>query len=294
MKKVAALVAAMAVAAVALMAGCSSPAGIVVGQEAEGSPSFELKNETGQAITAIAVDPAGADAFKALAQTGEIAADGTATVYVPADAAENASVKVTFADGLSCEMYGVNLADVKDAALKMDGATAYMAYTSIASGSAVDTKGAQPTAADDEAEQKAAEEEKAAKEAEEKAAKEAEEEKAAKKKAADEKKAAEEAEAKAKAEAAEAEAAEKAAAEEKAAQKAADEKAAKKAAEEKAAKKAAEEKRAAEKKKAAEEKKAAEKKKAAEEKKKKAEEKKKKAEASTGNQKQENCDDFEL
>ena len=42
------------------------------------------------------------------------------------------------------------------------------------------------------------------------------------------------------------------------------------------------------------EKKAAEKKKAAEEKKKKAEEKKKKAEASTGNQKQENCDDFEL
>ena len=222
MKKVAALVAAMAVAAVALMAGCSSPAGIVVGQEAEGSPSFELKNETGQAITAIAVDPAGADAFKALAQTGEIAADGTATVYVPADAAENASVKVTFADGLSCEMYGVNLADVKDAALKMDGATAYMAYTSIASGSAVDTKGAQPTAADDEAEQKAAEEEKAAKEAEEKAAKEAEEEKAAKKKAADEKKAAEEAEAKAKAEAAEAEAAEKAAAEEKAAQKAAD------------------------------------------------------------------------
>ncbi len=277
MKKVAALVAAMAVAAVALMAGCSSPAGIVVGQEAEGSPSFELKNETGQAITAIAVDPAGADAFKALAQTGEIAADGTATVYVPADAAENASVKVTFADGLSCEMYGVNLADVKDAALKMDGATAYMAYTSIASGSAVDTKGAQPTAADDEAEQKAAEEEKAAK-----------------KKAADEKKAAEEAEAKAKAEAAEAEAAEKAAAEEKAAQKAADEKAAKKAAEEKAAKKAAEEKKAAEKKKAAEEKKAAEKKKAAEEKKKKAEEKKKKAEASTGNQKQENCDDFEL
>ena len=244
MKKVAALVAAMAVAAVALMAGCSSPAGIVVGQQADGAPSFELKNETGQAITAIAVDPAGADAFKALAQTGEIAADGTATVYVPADAAENASVKVTFADGLSCEIHGVNLADVKDASLKMDGTAAYMAYTSIASGSTVDTKGAQSAAADDEAEQKAA------KEAEEKAK-------------ADEK---------AKAEA---EAAEKAEAEEKAKAEAAEAKAAEKAAAEKAAEKKAAEKKAAEKKAAAEE-------------------KKKKAEASTGNQQQENCDDFEL
>ena len=174
MKKVAALVAAMAVAAVALMAGCSSPAGIVVGQQADGAPSFELKNETGQAITAIAVDPAGADAFKALAQTGEIAADGTATVYVPADAAENASVKVTFADGLSCEIHGVNLADVKDASLKMDGTAAYMAYTSIASGSTVDTKGAQSAAADDEAEQKAAKEAEEKAKADEKAKAEAE------------------------------------------------------------------------------------------------------------------------
>lgn len=293
MKKVAALVAAMAVAAVALMAGCSSPAGIVVGQEADGAPSFELKNETGQVITAIAVDPAGADAFKALAQTGEIAADGTATVYVPADAAENASVKVTFADGLSCEIYGVNLSDVQDASLKMDGAAAYMTYTSIASGSTVDTKAAQQAAADAEAEKAAAEEaEKAAKEAEEKAAKEAEEKAAAEKKEAEEAEKAEaeeKAKAEAEAEAAEAEAAEKAAAEKAAAEKAAAEK---KAAEKKAAEKAAAKKKAAEEKAAAE--KAAAEKAAAEEKKKAAEEKKKKAEASTGSQEQENCDDFEL
>lgn len=292
MKKVAALVAAMAVAAVALMAGCSSPAGIVVGQEADGAPSFELKNETGQVITAIAVDPAGADAFKALAQTGEIAADGTATVYVPADAAENASVKVTFADGLSCEIYGVNLSDVQDASLKMDGAAAYMTYTSIASGSTVDTKAAQQ-AADAEAEKAAAEEaEKAAKEAEEKAAKEAEEKAAAEKKEAEEAEKAEaeeKAKAEAEAEAAEAEAAEKAAAEKAAAEKAAAEK---KTAEKKAAEKAAAKKKAAEEKAAAE--KAAAEKAAAEEKKKAAEEKKKKAEASTGSQEQENCDDFEL
>ena len=266
MKKVAALVAAMAVAAVALMAGCSPPAGIVVGQQADGAPSFELKNETGQAITAIAVDPAGADAFKALAQTGEIAADGTATVYVPADAAENASVKVTFADGLSCEIHGVNLADVKDASLKMDGTAAYMAYTSIASGSTVDTKGAQSAAADDEAEQKAAKEAEEKAKADEKAKAEAE---AAEKAEAEEKAKADE---KAKAEA---EAAEKAEAEEKAKAEAAEAKAAEKAAAEKAAEKKAAEKKAAEKKAAAEE-------------------KKKKAEASTGNQQQENCDDFEL
>jgi hypothetical protein len=105
-----------------------------------------------------------------------------------------ADIKFTTADGMSYELHQLNLKDIKDATFKLDGGVAYLEYTSIETGAAVNTLEAEKeyeimvkeaaevqskqqeaidTAVKEEAEKKLAEEEAAKKEAdqaEEKAA----------------------------------------------------------------------------------------------------------------------------
>lgn len=143
-------------------AGCAST--FTIGTDSEDAVKISAKNETGQAITALAVKSTLAEDFSdALEQSGDWASDATAELYLdPAIIevtsektveGENATVteeqdvileprtdiRITTADGMTYELHQLNIEDIKDATVKLEGDTAYLVYTSIATGEEVDT-----------------------------------------------------------------------------------------------------------------------------------------------------------
>lgn len=159
-------------------AGCAST--FTIGTASQDAVKISAKNETGQAITAVAVKSSFAEDFSdALEQSGDWQSDATAELYLdPAIVevssektveGENATVteeqdvileprtdiQITTADGMTYELHQLNIEDIKDATVKLEGDTAYLVYTSIATGEEVDTLEAEQAYQD---QQKAAEE----------------------------------------------------------------------------------------------------------------------------------------
>lgn len=227
---------ALVVAAAALLMFCFVGCGsnFTIGEPVDDGVTFSLENGLDRGITAISVKNVGSSSFgAALSQDGELQPGEAATLNCAIPAAEEpaenstastmelgtsnlADMQVQTTGGTVYELHMLDLADIKDATLRVDGNMAYLEYTSVATGEQVSSLAneqdlKQALDAKKEAEKKAAEE----------AAKAEEEKKAAEKaKAEEEKKAAEEAAAKA--------------AEEEAARQAAEEEAARQAAEQEA------------------------------------------------------------
>lgn len=169
------------------LAGCSST--FTIGTNSQEAVKIDVKNETGQAITAVAVKSSFEQDFSdALEQEGDWQSDASAELYIdPAIVevssektveGENATVveqsdvvleprtdiQITTADGMTYALHQLNIEDVKDATLKIEDGTAYLVYTSIATGEEVNTLDAERAYQDQqkaaaEAEQAAADQE---------------------------------------------------------------------------------------------------------------------------------------
>lgn len=178
-----------------VLAGCSNDV-LQIGDESS-KTSFEATNKTGQAITAVAIKAESEQSFGAnLEQKNDWDNDKIADIHFnelesTPDGAEQSednsdvvlsnlqTLRIETADGMTYEMHQLNLSDIKDATILLDGDIAYMKYISVANNEEVNTLEAE----------KAYREEIAAKAAAEKAAAE----QAAAEKAAAEKEAAEKA-----------------------------------------------------------------------------------------------------
>lgn len=142
--------------------GCAQT--LTIGSNSDGAVKIDAKNETGQAITALAVKNSFAQDFTdALEQQGDWANDAPATLYIDPAIIEVSSeetvegqngtatkesdvmiaprmdIQITTADGMTYELHQLNASDIKDATLKIENGTAYLVYTSIASGQEVNT-----------------------------------------------------------------------------------------------------------------------------------------------------------
>lgn len=142
--------------------GCTQT--LTIGTNSDGAVKIDAKNETGQAITALAVKNSFAKDFTdALEQQGDWANDASATLYIDPTIIEVSSeetvegqngmatkesdvvieprmdIQITTADGMTYELHQLNASDIKDAALKIENGTAYLVYTSIESGQEVNT-----------------------------------------------------------------------------------------------------------------------------------------------------------
>lgn len=178
-----------------------------IGDKSDDAVSFALTNETGEDIESVAVKNYASTSYGAALTQEEALANGdTATLYcVEPEAAESnegdtdddapavalnalTDVQVTMTSGMVYELHQLNLTDIKDATIKLEGELAYLSYTSNETGEAVDTLDAEQAyqqQVKEAAAAKAAAEAKAKEEAEKKAAAEkAAKEKAAKEKAA--------------------------------------------------------------------------------------------------------------
>lgn len=142
--------------------GCSQT--LTIGSDTDGAVKIDAKNETGQAITAVAAKSSLAQEFsEALEQQGDWANDTSATLYLDPTIIEVSSeaaaegqngtvteesdvvleprmdIQITTADGMTYELHQLNASDIKDATFKIDNGTAYLIYTSIATGQEVNT-----------------------------------------------------------------------------------------------------------------------------------------------------------
>lgn len=167
------------------LSGCESTPQI--GDEVKDGVTIAVTNNTGQDITSIAIKSTSDKNYPSvLSQEESLANEKPAELH--AANFQSADIKVTCGNDTVYELHNINLADVKDATIALDGNVPYLAYTSIESGksvSSLDDEKAYIKAQEEAA--KKAEEEAAAKKAEEEAAKKAAAEKAAKEKAAKEK-----------------------------------------------------------------------------------------------------------
>lgn len=155
-----------------------------IGEEVKDGVTIAITNNTGQDITAIAIKSTDDKNYPdALSQEESLANEKSADLH--AANLKSADIKVTCADNTAYELHNINLADVKDATIALEGEVPYLSYTSIQDGKAASSLEAEKAyiKAQEEAAKKA-EEEAAAKKAQEEAAKKAAEEKAAQEKAA--------------------------------------------------------------------------------------------------------------
>lgn len=145
-----------------IFSGCAQT--FAIGTDSSDAVKISAKNETGQAITAVATKVSSAESFgDPLEQQSDWANDVSAELYlvqvsVEATAQEttetpNATVtaqedliveprtdiQITTADGMTYDLHQLNLEDIKDATFKIENGTAYLVYTSIASGEEVNT-----------------------------------------------------------------------------------------------------------------------------------------------------------
>lgn len=159
-----------AIATSVLLAGCATSA-LQIGNESD-ETVIVATNETGQAISSIAFKAEQDDAFGAdLAQEADWANDAVADIHLgeaqlaaPEITAEDGSddlifnnlqtMRITTSDGMTYELHQLNLADIKDASICLEGDIAYLEYTSVNTGEVVSTLDAEKAYR----EQKAAEE----------------------------------------------------------------------------------------------------------------------------------------
>ena len=192
-KSAVALLAVFAVALCALVcSGCTQA--FTIGTNSNDAVNISAKNETGQAITSVAlVSPITQEATDSLEQDGDWDNDAAAQLYIDQTVIEIATsgtvegdngtaeessdivleprttIQFTTADGMTYALHQLNLEDIKDATVKIEDGTAYLVYTSIATGEEVNTLEAElayqaELKAAEEAAQKQAAEEQAAKE----------------------------------------------------------------------------------------------------------------------------------
>ncbi|MBQ9069406.1 MAG: hypothetical protein IJ131_10205 [Eggerthellaceae bacterium] len=135
-------------------ASSSQPTFRTVGATANAASQFNFANKTGKAIKALAVKPTQDTDFPAsiLASGDQVANGETVVLACPAvDAPEaggqtadvkleaRADMQLTLEDGTELVLHQLNLSDIKDAEVRVNGDVAYLDYTSIASGSKVST-----------------------------------------------------------------------------------------------------------------------------------------------------------
>lgn len=180
-------------------AGCSQT--FTIGTNSNDAVKISAKNETGQSITSLAlVSPITQEASEPLEQDGDWDNGSTAELYLDQTIVEIATagtvegengtaeeesdivleplmtIQFTTADGMTYTLHQLNLEDIKDATVKIEDGTAYLVYTSIATGEEVNTLESElayqaELKAAEEAAQKQAAEQQAAKEKAEQQAK---------------------------------------------------------------------------------------------------------------------------
>lgn len=122
------------------LSGClNGQAYAQIGIKDQNAATFELQNQTGKSVTAIKVKRADAKKYgTALSQSAPVAQDETVEVsYTPSS--DKSDIRITTDDGSRYTLHNVNVADIDDAALKVDGQTAYLTYTSVKLGTEQNT-----------------------------------------------------------------------------------------------------------------------------------------------------------
>ena len=135
-----------------------------IGTKTDKTVAVTITNGTGKVITGMQVsDPAtgefGANVFSASNKVVngekvivnlENTAQATSASTSAGDVAIKAypDVRVTFSDGTTADLHQLNLSDVTDATLKLDGTMAYLEYTSASSKTVVNTLESEKAAAE--------------------------------------------------------------------------------------------------------------------------------------------------
>lgn len=122
------------------LSGClNGQAYAQIGDKNQNAATFELQNQTGKSVTAIKVKRADAKKYgTALSRSAPVGQDETVELsYAPSS--DKSDIRITTDDGSRYTLHNVNVADIDDAALKVDGQTAYLTYTSIKLGTEQNT-----------------------------------------------------------------------------------------------------------------------------------------------------------
>ena len=142
---------------------------LVVGTEANGAPSFELKNKTGKAIRSIAVKATGEAAYpENMLTSDQVIANGEAVLLAcpalpePASNGSDVAVKrladcmLVLSDESSVELHQLDVYDIASAEVRLDGQVAYLEYESANTHETVSTLESEKAIAQQKADAEAA------------------------------------------------------------------------------------------------------------------------------------------